>query len=495
MATYDCDDVPSDEVPGDDVPDECPVDLPQANLEEVASEQDVERLLNLYTLILRQMQPTGTDIIRGIPAFRVVQKGPRRWMKGELQKLYSFSEVTSELDEFWSHSWRTKVWVKYASILLLANGLPAFLVGTLAALVAGGLSAARYVWCTPAGTLAYYLTLLLWRRKKKVFLDIACINQEDGGLKAEGLISMGAFLKRSKSFLVLWDSTYVSRLWCMFEMAAFLRSHELDKGAEESLVVCPVFVGPALLIGHLGLCTLFMLYLFSPVPQIPWGVLFICGLAFPCLTLFTFAMIAHCRSIDIIQKQVQNFSIDNSWSQCCACGHVVPDSGEQMICDRTIILRCIAAWFGSTEGFESTVRGKVQTVLVHQLTHRVFSYWRIVQVTSPALWAFLDFWNTQGHGFLEYALSAANLCFLFLPCIYLLLLTMAYRVRNLCGWTCTQMLLAAGLVAVGVTSFVLFVMAGDCRNVASGKEGFFSGQRQEGHGDDYRVPFLHSLLL
>ena len=57
------------------------------------------------------------------------------------------------------------------------------------------------------------------------------------------------------------------------------------------------------------------------------------------------------------------------------------------------------------------------------------------------------------------------------------------------------MLLAAGLVAVGVTSFVLFVMAGDCRNVASGKEGFFSGQRQEGHGDDYRVPFLHSLLL
>ena len=99
MATYDCDDVPSDEVPGDDVPDECPVDLPQANLEEVASEQDVERLLNLYTLILRQMQPTGTDIIRGIPAFRVVQKGPRRWMKGELQKLYSFSEAVLTLLE------------------------------------------------------------------------------------------------------------------------------------------------------------------------------------------------------------------------------------------------------------------------------------------------------------------------------------------------------------------------------------------------------------
>ena len=126
---------------------------------------------------------------------------------------------------------------------------------------------------------------------------------------------------------------------------------------------------------------------FWQVPQIPWGVLFICGLAFPCLTLFTFAMIAHCRSIDIIQKQVQNFSIDNSWSQCCACGHVVPDSGEQMICDRTIILRCIAAWFGSTEGFESTVRGKVQTVLVHQLTHRVFSYlglnWKSFQFLLP----------------------------------------------------------------------------------------------------------------
>ncbi|CAE7747105.1 PRN1 [Symbiodinium pilosum] len=340
--------------------------------------------------MLQSMQPTRPEIIRGIPAFRVVQKAPQRWLQGKVNQLYACSEVTTELDEFWSHSWRTKMWTKYASVIFLTNGLPAFLVGTLAALVTGGLCAARvlpawYVWCTPAGSLAYYLTMLCWRSKKKVFLDIACISQDDVRLKAEGLISMGAFLKRSKSFLVLWDATYVSRLWCMFEMAAFLNSRESDKGAQEkvlrlaeSLVVCPVFVGPALLIGHLGLCMLFTLYLFSQVPLFPWGAVFMCGLAFPCLMLFAFAVIAHCRSIDVIQQQVRNFTIDKSWSQCCSLGHAMPGSGAPMVCDRAIILRCIAAWFGSTKSFESTVRDKVQTVLVHQLTYHVFSYLRLI---------------------------------------------------------------------------------------------------------------------
>lgn len=96
-----------------------------------------------------------------------------------------------------------------------------------------------------------------------MFLDIACINQTDEQLKFEGLISIGAFLKKlgycykklkSRTLLVLWDPTLVSRRWCIFEMAAFLHSCELD--AKKDIVICPVLVGPVFLLGHFGLCVL-----------------------------------------------------------------------------------------------------------------------------------------------------------------------------------------------------------------------------------------------
>ena len=107
---------------------------------------------------------------------------------------------------------------RYLSALLLNNGLPSFVLGTSSALLVCCLSVAGIFergYCVPAGAVGYYATLLLWRRKKLVFLDVACICQTDATLKAEGLISMGAFLKSSKFLVVLWDTTYVSRLWCM----------------------------------------------------------------------------------------------------------------------------------------------------------------------------------------------------------------------------------------------------------------------------------------
>ena len=153
------------------------------------------------------------------------------------------------------------------------------------------------------------------------------------------------------------------------------------------------------------------------VPLFPWGAVFICSLTLPCLMLFAFAVIAHCRSIDVIQQQVRGFSIENSRSHCCAQHHIDPGTGGRLICDRSIILRCITAWFGSTDNFESTVQTRVLAVLVYQLRYQVFSYWRIVQASSPALWVLLDFWNTEADDLVEITLAAVILCFMFLPCI------------------------------------------------------------------------------
>ena len=139
----------------------------------------------------------------------------------------SLSKVTHEIDEFISHSWQAAAWLKYVNILLLYRASPAFALSMASALAAFLLYGfgllpplgATFVctWCTWSGITVFYLALLSSPRCSKVFLDIACIDQEDENRKFESVVSMGGVLKRSKSMMVLWSPTYVRRLWCVFE--------------------------------------------------------------------------------------------------------------------------------------------------------------------------------------------------------------------------------------------------------------------------------------
>merc|ERR1712232_1015554 len=60
-----------------------------------------------------------------------------------------------------------------------------------------------------------------------IFLDKVCVPQHDSERKVLAIHSFGAFVQRSDRMLVLWDATYFSRLWCVFEVAVFL---SLSKG-------------------------------------------------------------------------------------------------------------------------------------------------------------------------------------------------------------------------------------------------------------------------
>ena len=62
--------------------------------------------LDGHILLMTQMLATGSQIVRGIRAFRVLQGGPRDWMQGAWHRLHADSEVTASLDEFWCHSWQ-----------------------------------------------------------------------------------------------------------------------------------------------------------------------------------------------------------------------------------------------------------------------------------------------------------------------------------------------------------------------------------------------------
>ena len=139
-------------------------------------------------------------------------------------------------------------------------------------------------------------------------------------------------------------------------MAGFF--HSKGHGAEESVRVCPVFTGPAFVVGHLGLSVLMLTLLCTGLPLYPWSGIFVCATAFPCLLLLARVVIQHCRSIDVVQHQVRHFTVQQSSCSCCVRGHVNAD-GDAVMCDRVILLRCISAWFGSVSKFESHVRSRL----------------------------------------------------------------------------------------------------------------------------------------
>ena len=176
---------------------------------------------DVYFEYVSSMTATRPGVVRGIRVFRFLQYAPLYWMRGRLDLLHRFSEEVTQLDEFWSHSWRDAAWTKYVNILYLSSGASAFVVGTLGAALACTLFMLgalpewhgnywRCQWCTLFGIVSHYSTMLLCLRQKRVFLDIACIDQRNQEAKGEGLASMGAILKRSRSMLVLWCPSYVT---------------------------------------------------------------------------------------------------------------------------------------------------------------------------------------------------------------------------------------------------------------------------------------------
>ena len=177
-------------------------------------------------------------------------------------------------------------------------------------------------------------------------------------------------------------------------------------------------------------------------------------LALPCLTLFAYVVLVYCSNIETMQKQVRYFTVEDSSSQCCMENHVDPTTGERTICDRSIIGRCITDWFGSTELFESVVRDKLLQTFVDHLANRTFSYWRIVQATSPVLWAVLDLILVNVEASPNTVLSLLLYWLAVLPSIALVCLRLAYQVRLLCSGTLVRVLVAVVLVTVGAVMFL-----------------------------------------
>ncbi|CAE7198456.1 unnamed protein product [Symbiodinium natans] len=356
--------------------------------------------------VISSMEVSRPEMLRATPAYRVLQGcGQVLREKGmpSARCYYDLSYEVPEIDEFWSHSWHGEAHRKILLLLLLKKGPAAVLVGTMGALVMMLLQVADVIpgfYKKPPllGTGVAYefgpysllvgiglccLTLLLWRPRQAVFLDQICIHQHDGTLKMEGILNIGAIMKKSRSLLVLWDQTYVERLWCIFELAAFLKGHESE---EAEIVVRPTFLAPWTCYLFASWCVFSSFDLLVPyVSMIPVIIKFV--LIVPASCFLTGMFCRYYRAIQHMQDQLRGFRAEDAKCLCCSLGH---DENEARLCDRRVVLDCIRTWFGSVSSFETSVQSIVSVALSRRLGMLPFTYRWLLLAEAPCIWGHFD---------------------------------------------------------------------------------------------------------
>ena len=244
-------------------------------------------------------------------------------------------------------------------------------------------------WGLIFGALVAFLVLVSYRCKSLIFLDRICIHQSNSERKSLGILSLGGFLRHSREMLVLWDHSYPSRLWTIFELAAFLKSHEANH-----LLFRPTMLGPSALVVSVGL----LLLNFNAVVSLQelresvratalYGLL-----AWALGSCFLHWLRRHFRAFEESLRGLESFTLEQTEAACCVLEH--RDScGEPIICDRQIILSCIRSWFGSTEHFELEVRRNVSKALMQS-----GKYAFQLEIASEALFGSLHrgFWPPTG---------------------------------------------------------------------------------------------------
>eukprot|EP00927_Polykrikos_kofoidii_P061790 TRINITY_DN5661_c0_g1_i1.p1 TRINITY_DN5661_c0_g1~~TRINITY_DN5661_c0_g1_i1.p1 ORF type:complete len:546 (+),score=46.39 TRINITY_DN5661_c0_g1_i1:107-1744(+) len=392
---------------------------------------------------------------------------------------HAWSRAVTSIREFWSHSWGASARLKVVVLLLEYSGHAAAAIGTIAASVGGALFAVGVlppmvtksgllndvnlelsIWCLLTGLLFFVTTLLFWHSGRHVFLDKICISQVHEQKKIDGIRGIGAFLKASDRLLVLFDSTYVSRMWCVLEIAAFrkLMDHYPDKAVRflplpYGSIFIAVFVPQAVLTGTetlttAGLSLFAILYLIVAI-----------------VLLLTFHVLrSYQTTLAKLKDQLRDFSFEASDCYCCSVRHQHPHSGARLMCDKETIRVVVDTWFGSVEAFEAFVNHDLLETFSRATGRTGVPYKLAVMMCLPICWAWIDFvsasfrqgsWDAALRNSLAMVIDVFILRPLWLACFC----ELAYRARRRSSYRCVD---AAISVGVGVICTALVYVMWVC---------------------------------
>jgi len=221
-------------------------------------------------------------------------------------------------------------------------------------------------------------------------MDKLCISQKDPELKARGILGLAGFLAQSRSLVILWSPRTFSRLWCAYEVATWLllegRRREQGLARREATLI-PV-----------NLSILLVLSFLQVSMNSVWGLLEACWLRMGgssgyysivmCGILINGSinvLVAEGLARDLVElpEQLGRFDVRAVRCFCCSAGHVHPDTGEAIPCDRELVYEGLKSRFGGLgddgeghlEAFNEAVRTRFAPSIVHKAGANGLTYW------------------------------------------------------------------------------------------------------------------------
>eukprot|EP00440_Ansanella_granifera_P032467 gb/GFBE01035227.1/.p1 GENE.gb/GFBE01035227.1/~~gb/GFBE01035227.1/.p1 ORF type:complete len:571 (+),score=99.62 gb/GFBE01035227.1/:1-1713(+) len=289
-------------------------------------------------------------------------------------RLHALSEPVAVIDVFVSHAWASPGWSKYVALIgryrkrRLLYSMAVVFFALLFLRIEGLLpTIGNYVTAfdflgkeafeihleiigacvAPAvGILVLLLTSAIsgvGAKEPFLFLDQACINQDNDQLKRQGIAGLPYFLRKSKSLLILWTPQYFSRLWCVFELAAYMHVHRGN--VSFTVDVCAVYAEVTLLRLFFAYWIASLSFLLAMVVfSGSQGKLLASMICAELISSTSFLFVA--RKVIVEQQQLDDLirTFDCSEAQCTSAD------------DKEMLLNKIELWHGSREVFNDIVR-------------------------------------------------------------------------------------------------------------------------------------------
>ena len=301
------------------------------------------------------------ELVQGVPCRCLLVGGGRPFRTSD--KVESTRHLTrcSSYDIFVSHDWQTSRWLKYASLLVLLNSRAAALATLVVSLALGLLVAyealPNYSWSVSIGYLTFAVFFFFWQHirdifltPKLAFLDKLCIPQDNEEVKEKCILGLAGFLKHSQELVILFSESYIGRLWCIYEITAFMRTHSNQGHVQTVPVVLPLLI---LLHAAWWLAVRLLILLIWETSQTnsTMDVLAVILIGLAVTFLSTYPLQAWVgrrltKNLQSLSRQLREFDIHESKCSCCSAGHETP-SGERIPCDRDLIYQSLADWYGN----------------------------------------------------------------------------------------------------------------------------------------------------
>ncbi|CAE7783817.1 PFOR, partial [Symbiodinium sp. CCMP2456] len=162
------------------------------------------------------------------------------------------SFAVSEVDIFVSHSWSSDSWAKYFALcrelnlhkalealsVLLVLAFPLFPLRGIDPKTGFDAETTLFVALCWLSAIFVYIAVLFFGhhlhigfcgpRNPTLWVDRLCIDQSDAAQKATGIRALPFFVTQSSEFLMLYDGSYLDRLWCVVELATFVKSSSCE---------------------------------------------------------------------------------------------------------------------------------------------------------------------------------------------------------------------------------------------------------------------------